>query len=354
MLAVLDDVLRDNREAIRILGTLPDRIARRRRIRADHVRFEYLLGNHDSLLNRYEESRRRVVEAMGLDRACIERGLPVAFPWPEVEEAARPYGVVARHGDACDILNRHPAGARGAPSIGEAITVELVNRFPEEVGAALADHPRRREIVGRLSEVDNVRPLTLIPEWVVQTAAEVGGDDPAVLRAIHRGIRTAIDAFRRSAAYADACRRSLTVWQRFYLDRVLYTLRRQDLSRVPSWRDRAVRMAGAAQSLFGRPVSRYVARALAERLPDGAVPRLVVYGHTHEARTVPLGRTADGQDRFYLNTGTWRRVWERGSTDGPAGHFAGWRVMTYVVIYAPDEGGGRTFETWTGGLGEHA
>lgn len=350
-LDVLGAILRENREAVRILGSLPEKIAHRRRIAPGKIRFDYLLGNHDWLINRYRSARQRVVEALGLERSWIERGLPTEFPWTEVQEAARPYGVVARHGDVYDPLNYDRAAGRDASSVGDAVVVELISRLPEEVQAALLGHPGGEAIVGRLRQIDSVRPLTLIPEWVVRTAAEAGGDEPEVLRAVRRGIRNSIDAFRRSAAYRDFCRRSLAPWQRFYLNRVLFTLRREEISRVPSLAECVVRVAGAVRSLRGSPISEYGARALGERLPDGARPRVVVYGHTHKTETVPLGRNADGTERFYLNTGTWQQVWERGRTGVPDGHFAGWREMTYVVIYpadGPDQT--HTFETWTGTL----
>jgi hypothetical protein len=81
----------------------------------------------------------------------------------------------------------------------------------------------------------------------------------------------------------------------------------------------------------------------------------VLYGHTHTPGQVAIcaaGPPPRGQERVYLNTGTWR----------PTNHqsvkkqgFMSWKNLTYSIIYKPGEkvSAGRrvgypTFETWTG------
>jgi len=352
--AVLDGILRQNREAIEALRRMPERIARKRRINPTNVRFDYLLGNHDWPINRYRSTRERVVQAIGLDPAFIDAGFPLEFPWEGVRDLAAPYDVLARHGDVYDLLNYDLDAGRDASSVGDAIVIELLDRLPEEIGRELGGHPSRDRIVARLREVHNVRPLGVIPEWLVGAVEAEGSDDPAVVRGIHRAVRRSVDRFRASKVYTDFVRRHLWWWERFYLTRVLYSLRRQEVSWVAKKAGRIVRFASALKS-FRRPsAAKYAARALEERFHDGSKPRCIVYGHTHVAETLPLGLANGGAERYYLNTGTWCRIWQRGwaSEDDP--HFAGWKVMTYAVIYSGGEREGEcSFETWRGELREN-
>jgi hypothetical protein len=368
VLEILDAVLEANRRSVKILRELPEQIAHKRRISPQRVRFSYLLGNHDWLINRYPSARRRVVEALGLDEAFLDDPLPTVFPWPAVEEACERYGVLARHGDIYDFTNYDSDAGRDASSVGDAVCVELLARLPEIVAqdADFAGHPRRDEVLMRLREIDNVRPLTLVPEWIVEAGqaagrpfdyaqgraeAVEGRHDPKIHRAIGRGLRHAIDRFRKTRAYRRFVRRRLTPQQRFYLTRVLLSLRRQELSAVGAWSDWVLRLGRALHSFWGPGPTEYTRRALQEGPVGGRLPQFVVYGHSHMVEKVPLGLDEDGAERYYLNTGTWRRVWHRGWTSSGAAHFAAWKVMTYVVLYGEYEQAGRhAFEVWSGDL----
>ncbi len=83
--------------------------------------------------------------------------------------------------------------------------------------------------------------------------------------------------------------------------------------------------------------------------------RYVVYGHTHEPKNVALRVVhTPEQDKadlelLYINTGTWRICYHK-CTEGL--DFIGWKNMTYVVFYRPEERGLAfpSFSTWTGAL----
>lgn len=67
----------------------------------------------------------------------------------------------------------------------------------------------------------------------------------------------------------------------------------------------AIRVLKDAQT-FDRnqePPTPYLAAA--RELADQGGFRYVVFGHTHIARQISLGQDASGEERFYLNTGTW-------------------------------------------------
>src|SRR5262249_33271472 len=131
------------------------------------VQLHYLVGNHDWFYHlpgpQYDSIRAQVVDALEL-----QNDPSVPFPHDparseELMQIYRSHHVFARHGDIFDKLNYELE--RNASSIGDAIVIELVNRFPaavaEELGTDLPDVCAKG-----LREIDNVRPLVLIPVWV--------------------------------------------------------------------------------------------------------------------------------------------------------------------------------------------
>ena len=79
----------------------------------------------------------------------------------------------------------------------------------------------------------------------------------------------------------------------------------------------------------------------------------IVYGHTHHHVIVPLnylGPSKTAPNQFYINSGTWRRVYELAQSNPKDQEFLGYNVMTYVTFFMGDERHGRAFETWSGAL----
>ena len=78
--------------------------------------------------------------------------------------------------------------------------------------------------------------------------------------------------------------------------------------------------------------------------------RYVVYGHTHIPEQVAI-RVVENSNRqdIYINTGTWRTRYHK-TIEGM--RFIGWKNMTYVIFYKPEERDSKfpAFETWTGSL----
>ena len=343
-------ILDRNREALDHLADLPRRVAGRSRLRRADVTLEYVLGNHDWLINRYASTRKMVAGRLDLHSRYVQEGFPEVF-----HSSRQDYDLVARHGDIFDGLNYDAGQGRDASSIGDAIVVELLDRFPIEVARELADHPSAQEILHRLKEIDNVRPYGQICSWVSETMRRLGRGDPRFTRAA----RTAMERCSRHFLENPQLRhlaRHLPWIHRRYLRLLMHRVQKNDIDVVNLWTQWSERLWNLWQLLRNRPTSEYAdypEHAAAERSPDGRAPRLVVYGHTHEAASVPLGCSEqDGGERFYLNTGTWRTVWEKAkAAAGGAQHFSAWKVMSYVAIYNPREGYGRhEFELWHGSL----
>jgi hypothetical protein len=347
VLEILRRIFRANHWAIDHLLDIPARIALSGHMPTGPIRLDYVLGNHDWLINRYESARRMVADRLRLDEAYVRDGFPFVFRSPP--EA---YDVVARHGDVHDPINFAERGGQDVSSLGDAIIVELLNRFPLEVGKELGSDAEAREAVRRLREIDNVRPMTHLATWVLETVSELGKGDPRFLAAVDRAMERVVDDFRRDPAVRRLAVDQLSWLERWYLWALLGDIRRRKCNVLDSWPRLVDRLVRGWRLLWNKPMSQYAARALDERGTDGRPPRFVVYGHSHRSESVPLGPVSpDGADRFYLNTGTWRTVWQMAETGGAEDHFASWKEMAYVVLYAPEEARGRhEFEVWTGGL----
>jgi len=348
-LEVVEAILDSNRGAIGTLRDIPGRITRRAggRMSSDQASLTYVLGNHDWLINRYTSCRRLVVERLGLQEQDSEAGFPLVYTCPE-------HQVIGRHGDIYDRFNFDAARGRDASSIGDAIVIELVNRFPLEVGKEIEDEERRKEVVARLREIDNVRPLSVIPRWVIKVSEDLGEADPALKQAMRLALDRCVEQFAEGPAYKAFVGRQLNLIQRLCLRRMLAQLPKLKLSLLDRVSRRWTKLSQAWRLACSKSASEYAAYAGKDRDESGAEPRFVIYGHTHREETVPLGPLATGKPhRFYLNTGTWRCVWEECLSGTGPREFASWKVMSYAVIYRPNEAEGEhVFETWDGRLAD--
>jgi len=346
-LGILRDILDHNAQALEYLGGIPGRVAGRTPIPARRVRLDYVLGNHDWLINQYPSTRRLVSERLKLPRLYAEHGFPLRFVSPPEE-----YDTLARHGHEYDWQVGGRGEGLGASSFGDAVVVELVNRLPLAVAEELADDPLGEEVVRRLKEIDNVRPYAHIPAWVIDAMARLGQGRPKVREAARRALRRCIDGFLRDPTLDRLVRRQLSWPRRLGFRLLLEQARRRQVGTLDLGTVLADRVLTAWRLLCHGKQSEYARRASEERGADGLPPRFVVYGHTHQLETAPLGPSCrDGADRFYLNTGTWRPVWELARQADGAPHFSSWKEMSYVVIYAAGEGGrAHEFEVRSGSL----
>ena len=129
------------------------------------VHIHYLVGNHGWFFHLpgepYDQIRNTIVDAMGL-------ATPANVPFPHDPSESAPiqliycdHRVLARHGEIYDAFNYE--GDRNRSSLGDAIVVELVDRFAMEVGQKV-NLPG--PCVAGLREIDNLRPTIAIPVWI--------------------------------------------------------------------------------------------------------------------------------------------------------------------------------------------
>jgi hypothetical protein len=312
------------------------------------VRIHYLVGNHDWFFHLpgpdYDAIRRTVVEAIG---AVTPATTP--FPHDPDESAAirriyESHHVFARHGDIFDAYNFE--GDRNRSSLGDAVVVELVDRFGFDVQAQLGGMLPPATLAG-LREIDNLRPTAIIPAWIDALLTQTCPD--ALLRRRVKDLWNDLaDRFRR-LDFVRQHHAGLHLFDR--ADQLGIGLRisvgvlRGSLTRFYAW----------LLEKFGGAEGSYASYAAREPAFTSRAARSIVYGHTHRYELVPLASTAQASgrslDQVYINSGTWRPYHELARARPADQQFVGYQVMTYLAFFKDGERGGRHFESWSGVLG---
>lgn len=311
------------------------------------VQIHYMVGNHDWFFHLkgsgYNVLREALVRQIGLANRWDE-----PFPHEPQEDdellaILRRHRVLARHGDVFDPLNFE--GDRDASSLGDCIVVELLNRFATRADVELGERLPAAAIAG-LREIDNVRPLLLVPVWLetlLERTCPLAAQRQAVKRLWDELVQRFLDLpfvrahdTWRPGELVDGLQRLLRFSRRLSIDRA---------SELADFLARWQGLSGEAHS--------YARHALAEADFRNRRARHIVYGHTHRAETIPLEVSyADGYvlNQLYFNTGTWRRTHRPTQLANDRQEFVPSDVMTYAAFYCDDERGGRPYEMWSGTL----
>jgi len=304
------------------------------------VRLHYLVGNHDWFFHlrgpAFDAIRKTIVDALGLEN-------PPTSPFPHepfesalIEQIYRDHRVFARHGDIFDPSNFEDS--RDASSLGDAIVIELLDKFGTVVRERLGDRLPDACDAG-LKEIDNVRPLSMIPIWV--------------------------DGLLTNTCTPELAAEIKDIWNelvRKFLELDFVKARpvhSSFLTKVGLEISTEVSMAGLSDvaawfsSKFGGGIESYSAHALREEAFTSGWAKFIVYGHTHAYEIVPLQTLQQGDDltnQIYINSGTWRPVHELARFHPNRKQFLGYHVMTYLTFFKGNERKGRSFESWTGAL----
>ncbi len=338
---ILLGITTNNRQALDELLTL------RAYAQGKNVLFEiiYIIGNHDWLINRYPGCIQMVQKALG-----IATGGPVS-PFP-TELFASDYKAFARHGDIYDDFNY--MGNRDASSIGDAIVIELLNKYPQEAlgrlnDLAAAGSVTKEEvdrIAKQLKELDNIRPLLDAPSWVLMVANKT--ESEAARETIKKAWSDCVDAFFEVPFIRG---KDKFLWPDI-IDLLQVSLQlsshlsKKTLEKIADLKEKWF----PADAAGG-----YDVHAFAEPRVRSGEASFVLYGHTHDYLMVPMDQmplpNGSIQDKVYFNTGTWRKTWNKVKFDPANREFIGWHVLTYVAVFKPTENGSYKFEVWNAALG---
>jgi UDP-2,3-diacylglucosamine pyrophosphatase LpxH len=309
------------------------------------VRAYYMVGNHDWPLHlrgsRYDVIRQKIAHQLGLANAHTEPFPHDPHESDEVLTVLRRHRVLARHGDIFDPINF--SETRDASSLGDAIVVELVNRFLAEVAASWADELPKVVIAGLL-EVYHIRPMLMVPIWI-DGLLERSGVKAELRKQMKRSWDRLADEFLQLGVVRE--QDSFSPFQ--LVDGLAQALKFSKRLSI-GW---ASKIGTWLHELRGSSNESYYQHALTEQDFRNRRARHIVYGHTHVAESVPLDASyADGYvlNQMYFNAGTWRRVYRQTQWAPGEQEFIPSEMMTYLAFYQGDERSGRPYETWTGTL----
>jgi UDP-2,3-diacylglucosamine pyrophosphatase LpxH len=307
------------------------------------VNIHYMVGNHDWFYHlqgdEYNEIRQTVIDAMGLANDSLA---PFAHDPAEssmIMNVLNDHDVYARHGDIYDPFNYE--GNRDASSLGDAIVVELLNRFPLEVRNQLGDQLPVECLEG-LNEIDNVRPLLLIPVWVDALLDKTCSNQPDLAHKVKDIWNNLATDFLK----LDFVRKRDKWWN------PLDAVDKLELGLIITSKISFDKIAGVIK-WFTKKKNGSVETYYQHTSEEQAVKdkkAFIVYGHTHHSEVVPLDNV-NSKDQIYINSGTWRAVYEMAKADYKLPRFVNYKVMTYLAFFKGDERGGRKFESWSGSLG---
>jgi UDP-2,3-diacylglucosamine pyrophosphatase LpxH len=323
------------------------------------VNIHYMVGNHDWFCHlpspAYNPARIRIAQELGLSENYM-KGDP--FPYSIEEAGAEPirrvcveHQLYARHGDNHDLINFDDD--RDRSSLGDALVVELIERFTGTVGKTFR-HRLSEDALEGLNEIDNLRPYTVVPTWICAWLEE-NCPDAQLKKEINKVWADLVSRFFK----LDFVRQQLSLRHRlanrrrllsFFIFHVGFKL--STLITKPRFNSTLALLARWAGKQDNAPSYKDAGREPALRNREA---RYVAYGHTHEYDFVPLRARRDlniSGAQVYFNSGTWRPYHELTRLHPTKLEFVGYEVMSYIAFYKGDERGGRPFETWSGILAQ--
>ncbi|HRF00029.1 MAG TPA: hypothetical protein PLI18_05895 [Pirellulaceae bacterium] len=352
-------ILRNNREAARVLRALasdgairiPAAMSHPLSMRGDElvqvpVRIHYMVGNVDWPLHvtgaPYDLIRQQVAHALGLANVHTR-----PFPHDQLEsgellQTARQHRVLLRHGDLFDPLAF--GEDRDMASLTDVYQIEVIARFRSELAASLGDE-LPEWIAAQLDRLAVVRPRFLAPIWL-EGVLERGCPTPALRRIIKRQWDRTIEAFLDLEPIRNQNHLS-PVDLVDGLSRALKFSHR----RIGDW---AARTESWLAELRGVAEGSYASHAASEPDYRNRRARHIVYGHTHQAETVPLDASfveTHVLNQIYFNLGTWQPTQLPTRRPGATAEFVPFEPLTLAAFYQADERSGRPFEIWSGSWG---
>jgi UDP-2,3-diacylglucosamine pyrophosphatase LpxH len=333
---ILDGILKNNTQALNnlrgIIKKMPSNVSGSKKI-------TYIMGNHDWLINRYPKARKMVRTTLGLSGNA---------PFQHDPLESKKHRCVMRHGDYFDSFNYMKKKGRDASSLGDALVIEFLGRFPLECAKKM-NLPANDPFIEQLREIDNIRPYGATPVWIISLTRRMPMGTAKIIR------RVFIDLYREFIKNKFV--KQFNTWSPLDI---------YDKLRA-GWL--AARITGSPLKLLeklGKKYNKVVdkQKPMKNRHVKGADKdrkkfkkiNYVVYGHTHNYHVYPLDRdVVDGkpnEEVIYFNSGTWRKQFEQTLAKPSQREFVGYHVLTYISFYSLDDGTSRNYEVWDGVLGE--
>lgn len=336
-----------HRNVAPIKGILGDRLADR--FGGNEPTRVYLPGASDRLINMHPALRARVIDFLGLDLGRQQ-------PWNEAQPFPHgwldpTHGVFIRHGHEWDAYSFEGDPERledySKVPMSDLITCELFARLTYEASLLSPSGEDTAQVIDsfrrKLEQVDNVRPVSSVVKWLArhfETPAE------------RKLLKVCIERSRENFLRQEYCKWWLSAEGHDKLfnafdeaDRIEWLL--DGLKHL--WMGkRDLAMAVYDKFVSYDPYANYYDHAAQEPVlhEPGSQVRFIVYGHTHKAEHVPLGRVGgpeNARHAHYVNVGSLRPT-HTVTRDGK--DFFVSESLDFAIFYRPDERAGATEPTF--------
>jgi UDP-2,3-diacylglucosamine pyrophosphatase LpxH len=300
-----------------------------------------ILGNHDRLLNATPIIRKTVREILGLEGD----GDLIDHYKLFLDEQEDPFCFI-RHGHEYDLsnfsLNVHkmqsipkdlPKKAYEMSSLGDIISIEygaalpwtFVNEYGEE---AILENENLQAIYKRLMEFDDVRPTTA---WLAYLFSTPSVDKRETWKLIKPSFTHVINTLSNNALFREALKQSAVVSSLVRV--ILITILKSGLFKkgIPYWLIKSI-MRGVSKSIKLKPQANWAKRE-ALFLAEESTLKCIVSGHTHFSE-VSLLSSKNGNEKYYINTGTWRNVIPATRNFENFGQL---KALTKLILFYPHE-----------------
>ncbi len=318
------------------------------------VRFHYMVGNHDWYYclkgEAFDAIRREIIQALGL------RNTPDPFPtdlrkykpeysWdeddaPQIRKLFEEYKVFARHGDLFDSFNFNRETGRAHATLGDALAMEVINKFPEALKHGEGFDP---VLVEKLSEITNVRPALATPLWVNAQLTALSRQN-MLGRGGENELKKVWDRLANEFLELDFVKQADKSFEFDVVDALQAGIKLSKLVSFETIDKLTLRLQGGKK----RGDLSFAQHALLEPAFLDKSARYFVYGHTHHQETVALEHATSIGDQVYFNSGTWHTYFDLARNNPRQKRFVPYKAITYITFYKEHEHDERRFETWTG------
>lgn len=318
------------------------------------VRFHYMVGNHDWYYclkgEAFDAIRREIIQALGLSNTPDPfptdlRKYKPEYSWdeddaPQIRKLFEEYKVFARHGDLFDSFNFNRETGRAHATLGDALAMEVINKFPEALKHGEGFDPI---LVEKLSEITNVRPALATPLWVNAQLTALSQQN-MLGRGGENELKKIWDRLAEEFLELDFVKQADKSFEFDVVDALQAGIKLSKLVSFETIDKLTLRLQGGKK----RGDISFAQHALLEPAFLDKSARYFVYGHTHHQETVALEHATSIGDQVYFNSGTWHTYFDLARNNPRQKRFVPYKAITYITFYKEHEHDERRFETWTG------
>ena len=335
LLEILDAIQNDS-----IVAEILDLFFHLRDILGVDVKIHFIPGNHDRLVNATPLLRKKVRAILGMPPSSE------TFPRVYHHREGLSHTVLVRHGHEYDSINfgmdiKHldviprliDSEAYEKPNLGDFITVDVAARLPIQFKLHYGTEKIvEDEVLGliyeRLVEFDNVRPATALMNFLLSTPGVARKEAWLKIAPVMTEMVNAWSTSDVLRLFAAEIRK-----QNAMIGFVLawFIGSKMKIKKIPFW------MVNSFLKIFARKIKlpSLVSRVQKEAVfsdPTSEINCLVM-GHTHLPE-VKLMKVINGREKYYINTGAWRKLLPATADLMNFGHL---RTLTKAIIFDEDE-----------------